>query len=446
MERAGGGAAGWRVRSALPGVTWPALPAPADAAVLALLLQLDASQWLPPERLREAQDAQLEALLEHARETVPRYRGERLASLRETPILSRRELLERFEALKSERLPRGHGAAKETRTSGSTGRPVRLLKTDLTALLWRALTLRDHAWHGRDLSRKLAVVRQGMREGTGRDWGTATHGLLATGPCVARSPASSVEAILEWLLAEQPAYLLTYPSLLRELARACLARGVHLQGLAEVRAFGELLDPDTRALCREAFGVPLTDLYSAQEAGYIALQCPRSEHYHVQAESLIVEVLDDSGRACAPGEIGRVVVTDLHNFAMPLLRYDLGDFAEVGEPCACGRGLPVLKRIVGRVRNTLVTASGERYWPSFGVRGFPDIAPVLQHQFVQKSYDLIEARLVVARPLDSEQERRLAERIVARLPAGFRVQFAYCERIGRGAGGKYEDFVSEVSA
>jgi phenylacetate-CoA ligase len=323
---------------------------------------------------------------------------------------------------------------------------VRLLKTGIAALFWRALTLRDHAWHGRDLSRKLAVVRQGASAGTSRDWGSATRGLLATGPCVSRNPASSVAELLEWLINERPAYLLTYPSLLRELARTCLARGIRVPGLLEVRAFGELLDPEVRELCREAFGAPLTDMYSAQEVGYIALQCPGREHYHVQSESLIVEVLDDSGNACRPGEIGRVVVTDLHNFAMPLLRYELGDFAEVGEPCACGRGLPVLKRIVGRVRNTLVTARGERYWPSFGVRRFADIAPVLQHQFVQKGFDLIEARLVVAAPLSADQEQRLAERIVQRLPGGFRVEFAYCERIARGAGGKYEDFVSEVSA
>ena len=103
--------------------------------------------------------------------------------------------------------------------------------------------------------------------------------------------------------------------------------------------------------------------------------------------------------ACAPGQIGRIVVTSLHNFAMPLIRYDIGDFAQVGEACDCGRGLPVLTRILGRVRNTLVTADGKRYWPVFGTRALMDSAPVRQYQFVQKSPQRIQARVVASAPL-----------------------------------------------
>ena len=82
-------------------------------------------------------------------------------------------------------------------------------------------------------------------------------------------------------------------------------------------------------------------MYSCEEAGYIALQCPQAEHYHCQSESVLVEVLDDEGRPCTPGQVGKVVLTALHNFAMPLIRYENQDYAEVGPPCACGRGLPV---------------------------------------------------------------------------------------------------------
>ena len=78
-------------------------------------------------------------------------------------------------------------------------------------------------------------------------------------------------------------------------------------------------------------------MYSSQEVGYIALQCPENESYHIQAENVLVEILDDDGLPCEPGEVGRVVVTALHNLATPLLRYDIGDYAEVGSPCSCGR-------------------------------------------------------------------------------------------------------------
>jgi phenylacetate-CoA ligase len=136
-----------------------------------------------------------------------------------------------------------------------------------------------------------------------------------------------------------------------------MARGIRFPRLREVRTSGEPVGATTRQLCRDAWNVPVTDVYAAAEAGCIALQCPGSEHYHVQSESVLVEVLDGWNRACAPGTVGRVVVTTLQNFAMPLVRYDIGDLAEVGAPCPCGRGLPVLTRIAGRVRDTPVSGA-----------------------------------------------------------------------------------------
>ena len=257
---------------------------------------------------------------------------------------------------------------------------------------------------------------------------------------------TDVDAQLQWLEQQDPAYLLTYPSNAAELARTSLARGVRLPGLLEVRTFGELLTAQVRESCRTAWGVGVTDGYSANEVGYLALQCPAHEHYHVQSEGVLIEVIDEQGGRCAPGQVGRVVVTVLHNFAMPLIRYEIGDYAEVGQPCPCGRGLPVLRRIVGRVRNMLVTADGKRYWPPLKIGSLADLAPLLQVQLVQKAYDLLEWRLVTAAPLSADQEARLSERTLSRVPPGFRIVFSYHDRIARGAGGKYEDFVCEVAA
>jgi phenylacetate-CoA ligase len=136
-----------------------------------------------------------------------------------------------------------------------------------------------------------------------------------------------------------------------------------------------------------------------------------------------------------------VVVTALHNFAMPLLRYELGDYAVAGAPCRCGRGLPVLQRILGRVRNMLRLAGGERYWPMLGTRGFAHLAPVLQHQFVQTACDRLELRIVAARPLTSGEEAALREHVTRRLPAPMQVDIRCCADIPRSAGGKFEDFV-----
>ena len=106
-------------------------------------------------------------------------------------------------------------------------------------------------------------------------------------------------------------------------------------------------------------------MYSSQEFGYIALQCPDAHTYHVQSEAVYVEILDGPGGPCRPGEVGRVVISTLHNYATPLLRYEMGDYAETGGDCVCGRTLPVLNRIVGRERNMWIMPNGQRMWPVF---------------------------------------------------------------------------------
>ena len=176
---------------------------------------------------------------------------------------------------------------------------------------------------------------------------------------------------------------------------------------------------------------------------------PDHEHYHVQSEGVFVEVVDDRGRPCAPGEVGRVLVTPLHNLAMPLIRYDIGDAVELGPPCPCGRGLPVLRRILGRTQNMLVLPSGERRWPllsSDDIEAMLAIAPLIRsYQFVQKGSDLIEMRLA-APPLTAEQEDKLAGWIESKFSHPFQVRFTYFGELPRTAAGKFEDFLCEVKA
>jgi len=444
------------IRSALPGTLWPAVPGPDGATALALQFQLERSQWLAPARLLELQLRQLDILLRHAHRTVP-YCRERWAGVYDPgvpltadafaalPILSRQELQAHSEAMCSADPPAAHGKGGYARTSGSSGRPVKVLKSGLTELMWRAFGLREHLWHRRDFSGKLAAIRQGVPQGEAEGWGAATEA-LATGRSATLPVGTDVRTQLEWLKQQKPDYLLTHPTNLAELARQSLKCGIRVPGLREVRTRGEMLPRETRDLCRKAWGIPVTDVYSSNEVGYIALQCPDHEHYHVQSEGIMVEVLNAQGKACNPGEIGRIVVTLLHNFAMPLVRYEIGDYAEAGPPCSCGRGLPVLSRIMGRVRNVLILASGERFWPSFAAHDIDRIAPVLQYQFVQKDYGLVEARLVTAGPLTESQEEALRRHFLGRLPAGFELRLVYCDEIPRSAGGKFEYFVSEVAA
>ena len=433
------------------------------AQLLALLERLDRSERLPPARIEQEQFERLAALTKHAVGRIAFYRDRFAAAgidsgaaltqelWRRLPVLERAEVQAHGEALCCRTLPPDCRVAGEVHTSGATGRPIRVLKTDFEQLLWEALTLRDHRWHRRDFAGTLAAIRW-YPDGVAAppagqrwpDWGAPVAHVCPSGPSCGLSIAASSAQQAHWLGTVQPDYLVAFPSLLPDLVRECRKQGVELARLKHIRTVSECVDAATRALCREAWGVPLHDIYSAQEVGYIALQCPDSGNYHVQAESAYVEILNEAGDPCGAGESGRVVVTPLYNFAMPLLRYALGDFAEAGAACTCGRGLPVIRRILGRTRNMLTLPDGGRLWPRLSELRYAEILPVEQFQLVQKSLSLLELRLVAARRATADEERRLRDTIVARIGHPFDIDFSYPERIARGATGKFEDFRSEL--
>lgn len=199
--------------------------------------------------------------------------------------------------------------------------------------MWKAVTLRDHAWHQRDLSATLCAIRAGVSataEGEWQsNWGPTVTGLFDTGPCAVLPIDTDVGKMVHWLTSRDPHYLLIYPTVLGEVLRRLSSCHLTLPRLREVRTIGEVLPDATRELCNAVLGVPIVDLYSSSEVGNIALQCPRSGLYHVNRKVCSVEILRADGSPCSAGEVGRVVVTTLHGFAMPLLRYELRDYAEV---------------------------------------------------------------------------------------------------------------------
>jgi len=450
------------MKTVMPEVTWPAMVPGRAADLLAILHQLEQTQWWPAERIVEHQMKQLRLVLIHAYQNSTFYRLRmdkagfdpavplNKARWSQLPILARDEVQDVGESLYCQSFPSTHGGTYETQTSGSTGKVVKVRGTHLTNFFWQAVTLREHHWHRRDFTGTLSVIRftpEGTPpEGTVfRDWGLPANQLYNTGPSMTLNIATDIRKQSAWLETHQPHYLLTYPSNLAGLISHFREDGISLKNLREVRTIGETLTPALRRACRENLGVPVIDLYSSQEMGYIALQCPECESYHIQAEVVFVEIIDDAGKPCAPGEIGRVVVSGLHNFAMPLIRYEVGDYAEVGVDCSCGRGLPTISRILGRSRNLLTLPTGERFWPILGFQHYREIAPIRQFQLVQRTLDRIEARFVVNAPLDKFQENKLTALIQQSMGYPFKIEFTYLDQIPKSVAGKFEEFISEVT-
>lgn len=446
------------LRSLLTHVVWPAMPSERGATLLAVLGQLDETQWWSSERLLTHQLGQITRLLKHACDTTPFYRARlgaaplsgsddlTLESFRALPTLTRRDVQSAGDALHSRALHPRFGGSFATHTSGSTGEPVRLLATELDRLLWEALTLRDHDWHSRDLGGRLASIRAnvgaGSESGQFPDWGIPTSELYVTGPSFTLTSNADYATQTDWIEQHRPDYLVTYPSNLGGLIDHCQRSGRRLHGLREIRTTGETLADDLRSRCQAMFDAPVVDIYSSQECGYLTLECPVSGLYHVMSETVLLEVLGAEGQPCREGETGELVATVLHNFASPLIRYRLGDHAEVGPACPCGRGLPTLKRIRGRSRNLVRLPDGTRHWPMVGFYEYREVAPVRQYQAVQYGPTDIELRLVTDRPLTAAEESQLRAIVQRWLQYPFGVRFAYFEgRIPVPPSGKFEDFI-----
>jgi len=414
----------------------------------------------------QGQPKQLASLLRWAVEHSPHYRGigmraRKLISLaekprqfweqwQELPLLTKTTLRVVGNSIHARTLPPDHPSIGSTLTSGSTGTPVEVRGTRITQMLWEALTLREHLWQRRDFSKRLGIIRYcspDEREPLGTDftsWGAPVASLYSTGPASVIHNGLPIKAYVAWLQRFDPHYLLTYPSIGAELMRSMEGVNIKPRSLEEIRFIAEPLGRYLEENLKTEWAVRSTDIYSANEVGYIAFRCPEQRNLHVQSETILVEILDEHGLPCAPGQQGRVVVTPLHNFATPLIRYELGDYATPGKPCSCGRSSPVIEKILGRVRNLLRTPDGNTSWP-VGFAIIRSVKPILQSQWVQTSLDTIQLRVVLERPLNEREREEVTRHARHVLGYPFKVEIVTVHQIERGPTGKFEEFLSQLA-
>ncbi len=457
-------------RSAFPGSVWPAVPQAPAGALLAVLEQLGRTQYLTEDQLAVARRPQVEALIDHACAQVPvwqaRFRsaglhpdmrrgcelsmqewGARWASL---PILTRVEVQELGDQLRAAKLPNGHGNVGESVTSGSSGRPVRIARTTLDYFYWQAFQLREHVWRERDFSGTfLSILRDEQSDPKDdavqprrmENWGPPVSVVWPTGPSFLLDYRCPTATLIDAICEIRPDYLCTFPSLLLEMLRHARDAGLRLPPLKEVIGVGEASPPELADLCMEILGAPLSSTYTAAEVGAIAYQCSEAGRWHLQSDKSIIEVLGENGTPCKAGETGSVVLTPLHNFAMPLFRYEIGDLATMGEgSCACGRLLPILDAIPGRARDLLMLPSGEFRPPYYGHNAVMRIRSIRQHQVAQTAIDEVCFRLVVSKPLTADEESQVIQTASTALGPAFSVRIKYVDEIVRHPNGKFAEF------
>lgn len=432
------------------------LPTPQEAMLIATQHRLKLSESLLNEQRNKLQQNSIERLLQHALNTVPYYQKHpEIAAMQgniqweKFPILTRATLQKNEKKLISTKPPAEHGQHIEFRSSGSTGRPVHTQSTEHGQIYWQSFTLRDHLWAERDMKGTLAAIKflpndQARYPGQkGTQWGKSAAAFGFQSPSRLLNSSEPIDLQYRWLCEQQPNYLVTYPSILQELAKIQL-REQKLHSLHNVSCIGENLPPSLRDLVQQAFGCRIHDIYSSQEVGYMALQCPRNDHYHVQLENCLLEVLDDNNKPCAPGQMGRVVVTTLHNYLMPLIRYEIGDYAIPGGQCSCGITLPVLQRIIGRTRNLVTYPNGKKNWPAYNPMALMKLFPMSSFQIEQLSTEELQLNLQSPNTPTEEDCHKARTIINEAIGYTFNIRIHLVDKLERSRGGKFEEFISRI--
>ena len=287
------------------------------------------------------------------------------------PALTKHHVLEYNEDLKARALPPGEYVAGQTQSSGTTGRRVSVVHSSGSYIMYHLLRHRNSRIHRLDpMAARLDVrPRSDVFSGLMRDqteprfahysqWrslGTYFH----TGPEFAFPVSYPMDEQVALLKALRPDYAMTSPGVFEEWL---LANGWQkpVDSIKTLVGIGSQLTPSMRTRLEELYDAPIHMNYGLNEVGMVAVRCPRGR-YHVHTEHCLVEITNSAGQPSKPGEIGHVLVTGFRNFAMPLIRYDTGDLAEVVEgPCPCGRTLPSFGELQGRYRRYAGLPDGTR--------------------------------------------------------------------------------------
>ena len=322
---------------------------------------------------------ELKGLIKYSKQRIPWYTNsfrsvgdldgaESLASLLQSlPILLRRDVQENFDGMYFKSPDHDPNDYAIQSTSGSTGKPVSVMKfAPLYSAEYDALTLTEWQLNNRDTSKTLSTFRIIETEADNVPIGPPLSYIGSTRPHTSRSILKrTIPDLLSELHRLRPDYLYVNGVVARQLALAQLESNFEPIKIEQLLTVSDRVDPQLRELISDVFGARIIDRYSSEEFGYIALQCPVHDHLHVCAPSLIVEIVDDEGNACEVGVPGRVLVTSLHNLAMPLIRYEIGDIAEFGEPCDTGLNWPVLNQVNGRIRDSVTLPDGSFHLVTF---------------------------------------------------------------------------------
>ena len=421
------------------------------------LRYLEESQYYPLERIVENQWKRLKALISHANRNVPFYRKrfERVGLRPEDvttweefsrlPILTKEDIRENQSDLVANNIQKDKFVAKKT--SGSTGVSLRFF-VDEDSLQWkRGCTARHDRWAGWDLGERVAAL-----------WGNPDHyvnwrmrlrnALLDRYSYLdtLKMDDKAIDTFYKTITKKPPAVLFGHAHSLYLFARYLKKKNLTPPIPKGAISTAMVLHSHERRLIEEVFGCKVYNRYGCEEVSLIASECERHEGLHMNLDTLIIETLRD-GVPAKPGETGAIHVTDLSNYAMPFIRYRVGDVGVIAKKkCSCKRTFPLFETLEGREADYVVTPEGEYVSGISLTENFAMyLKEVKQIQLVQDKIDHILVRIVRDQDKNGKVEEAVKQLVSERFSPSMKHSIEYLDAIPQERSGKYRFCISKVA-
>lgn len=428
---------------------------------LAILRDLERWQYLSLDELARHRMERLKALLIHAHDTCPYYQTafrtsgidprdvQSFDDFRNIPMLTKEDIQNHGSEMVSSRFRQEQLVADKT--GGSTGKPIHYFRDTFRRDMQKAAAIRHDRWASLDIGDKIAVI-WGHREdlaAAARLKARIRNILLDRLLYLDASTMSdrSVDDFLRKLKRFRPDGYLGYANSLYQVALIMKEKGFSVPaGARSVISSAEVLHDHERHLIEETFGVKVYDRYGCREFGPIASQCEYRQGLHIAADYLYVEFLDDQGRPVQDGTQGDIVITDLFNYGMPFIRYRIED---VGTPqagkCACGRRLPLMGSLAGRVTDFLVTPEGVRVsGASVTIALIANIPGLAQAQFIQHEVGSMKMKIVRSPKFNDDSLQFLKTELPKYFGNTMNITLEYVDSIPKEKSGKFRFSICTV--
>lgn len=421
-----------------------------------ILKKLEITQWYSREQLAELQLNKLKKLLNQAYENVPFYREifnsigvlpqdvRNFDDLKKIPFLTKEMIRENFEKFKATNIKKG---LIRMNTGGSTGEPLIFYVDKNRTSYDKAANLRSKKWWGVDIGeREIALWGSPVELSTQdrlknlRDIFFNTK-LLSAFNMGEKQMFSYAKIIQQY----QPKHIFGYPSSIYLLSRFLIKHKLDIKKdmVKVVFVTGEVLHPYQKSIIEGTFHCPVANGYGGRDGGFIAHEC-REGKLHI-SEDIIVEIVDENGKSIDNGKKGEIVITHLEMYAMPFIRYRMGDIAiQSQDSCKCGRKLPILSEIQGRSADFIITPDGKILHALSVIYPIRNITGIVQFKIIQKKIDHLSVMIV-----KNEQFRKLSEdelRLYFRklLGENVEIEINYVNSIQGERSGKYRHVVSYI--